>query len=73
MFMLLGLKGVLNCIRNQHDSIFLVAFIGYLVVGSGSFLFHSTLKCKPTSNAMHDFPLLIADTIFGMLFFFFFF
>ena len=46
MFMMLGIRGVVNCIRNKHDSIFLIAFLGYLVVGSGSFLFHSTLKCK---------------------------
>ncbi|KAL0252247.1 alkaline ceramidase ydc1 [Diplodia seriata] len=36
--------GINNCLRNEHDSIFLVTFAGYLVVGTGSFLFHSTLK-----------------------------
>lgn len=46
LFMWLGIKGILSCRRNQHDQIFLVAFCGYLVVGTGSFLFHSTLKCK---------------------------
>lgn len=46
MFVWLGVKGLISCIRNKHDSIFLVAYIGYLVVGIGSFLFHSTLKCK---------------------------
>ncbi|KAJ6089749.1 hypothetical protein N7467_004965 [Penicillium canescens] len=44
MFMWLGLRGILSCIRNQHDQIFIVALLGYLVVGTGSFLFHSTLK-----------------------------
>ncbi|KAJ5899109.1 hypothetical protein N7495_003853 [Penicillium taxi] len=46
MFMWLGIKGIISCRRNQHDQIFTVAFLGYLVVGFGSFLFHSTLKCK---------------------------
>ncbi|KAJ5679410.1 hypothetical protein N7462_007654 [Penicillium macrosclerotiorum] len=46
LFMWLGIKGIISCRRNQHDQIFLVALLGYLVVGTGSFLFHSTLKCK---------------------------
>lgn len=33
-----------NCVRNGHDAIFFVTFAGYLVVGSGSLAFHSTLK-----------------------------
>lgn len=45
LFMLLGVKGILSCRRNGHDSIFEVAYYGYIVVGTGSFLFHSTLKC----------------------------
>lgn len=46
LFMWLGIKGIISCRRNRHDQIFLVAFCGYLLVGTGSFLFHSTLKCK---------------------------
>ncbi|KAJ5380289.1 uncharacterized protein N7496_002717 [Penicillium cataractarum] len=46
LFMWLGIKGIISCRRNGHDQIFTVAFLGYLVVGTGSFLFHSTLKCK---------------------------
>lgn len=45
LFMILGVRGVVNCLRNGHDTIFLIAFVGYLVVGTGSFLFHSSLKC----------------------------
>jgi dihydroceramidase len=45
LFMYLGLRGALNCIQNGHDNIFLVTCCGYLIVGTGSFLFHSTLKC----------------------------
>lgn len=44
--MWLGVKGIRSCLRHEHDQIFLVAYCGYLVVGTGSFLFHSTLKCK---------------------------
>ncbi|KAH8775840.1 alkaline ceramidase [Hyaloscypha finlandica] len=44
LFIGLGIKGIRNCLKYEHDSVFLVAFIGYLLVGSGSFAFHSTLK-----------------------------
>ncbi|KAJ5190781.1 uncharacterized protein N7498_009766 [Penicillium cinerascens] len=46
LFMWLGIKGIISCRRNGHDQVFLVALLGYLIVGTGSFLFHSTLKCK---------------------------
>lgn len=46
LFLYLGVKGIRSCRKNGHDWIFQVAFLGYLVVGTGSFLFHSTLKCK---------------------------
>ncbi|KIW06560.1 uncharacterized protein PV09_02990 [Verruconis gallopava] len=44
LFLYLGIKGVYNCVTQGHDRIFLICCLGYLVVGSGSFLFHSTLK-----------------------------
>ncbi|KAG8625821.1 hypothetical protein KVT40_006222 [Elsinoe batatas] len=44
LFQYLAFKGCYNCIKNGHDRIFLVTFIGYFLVGTGSFLFHSTLK-----------------------------
>jgi hypothetical protein len=47
--MFLAAKGIRNCIKHGHDTVFLVAFIGYLLVGSGSFLFHATLKCTQHS------------------------
>jgi dihydroceramidase len=46
LFMYLATKGIRNCLANGHDTVFLVAFVGYLLVGTGSFLFHATLKCK---------------------------
>lgn len=33
-----------SCRRNGHDTVFIVAFLGYLLVGIGSFFFHATLK-----------------------------
>ncbi|KAB8235675.1 ceramidase [Aspergillus alliaceus] len=44
LFVWLGTKGIINCRRNGHDPIFVVAYTGYLLVGIGSFLFHATLK-----------------------------
>ena len=45
MFVLLALKGLLSCKKNGHERIFMVTFCGYMVVGTGSILFHTTLKC----------------------------
>ncbi|KAF2813221.1 alkaline ceramidase-like protein [Mytilinidion resinicola] len=42
--MYLAAQGIRGCLKNSHDRIFVVTFIGYLLVGSGSFLFHATLK-----------------------------
>ncbi|KAH6610971.1 hypothetical protein Trco_000991 [Trichoderma cornu-damae] len=46
IFMWLGIRGVRNCLQQGHPSIFLISYIGYMVVGLGSILFHTTLKCK---------------------------
>lgn len=53
--MWLGIKGIRSCIRHQHDQVFLIAYCGYLVVGTGSFLFHSTLKCKSTLSKIRSY------------------
>lgn len=45
LFIYLAFVGMINCYRNKHDRIFFITFFGYLLVGSGSFAFHSTLKC----------------------------
>ncbi|KAF2003235.1 alkaline phytoceramidase [Amniculicola lignicola CBS 123094] len=44
LFMYLAAKGIHNCLTHGHDNVFVVAFVGYLLVGCGSFLFHATLK-----------------------------
>ena len=46
LFIYLASKGIRNCLKYGHDTVFLVAFIGYALVGTGSFLFHATLKCR---------------------------
>ena len=44
-FMYLAYLGIVSCRKYGHDTIFLVTFYGYLLVGSGSFAFHASLKC----------------------------
>ncbi|OLN92899.1 Alkaline ceramidase 3 [Colletotrichum chlorophyti] len=44
LFLWLGLKGVHNCISEGHPRIFLIAYLGYLIVGLGSTAFHTSLK-----------------------------
>ena len=51
LFISLAFKGMLNCWKNGHDNIFFITFLGYLIVGSGSFAFHATLKCMLTANS----------------------
>jgi len=45
MFVFLAYKGISNSLRYKHDTVFLVGFVSYLLIGLGSFCFHSTLKC----------------------------
>ena len=47
MFIWLGILGIRDCIRFRHRPVFVVACIGYIVVGLGSIAFHTTLKCEP--------------------------
>ncbi|KAK1449615.1 alkaline phytoceramidase [Colletotrichum melonis] len=44
LFLWLGFKGVHNCISQGHPRIFLVAYLGYVIVGLGSTAFHTSLK-----------------------------
>ncbi|KAH8177745.1 ceramidase domain-containing protein [Sarocladium implicatum] len=57
IFLYLGVKGVRSCLNNGHPSIFAVAFIGYATVGTGSVLFHATLK----------YPMQLVDEL-GMIY-----
>ncbi|CAF9910003.1 hypothetical protein IMSHALPRED_008527 [Imshaugia aleurites] len=44
LFIYFAYLGIQSCRKHGHDTIFLVSFVGYLLVGTGSFLFHATLK-----------------------------
>ncbi|KAK1725829.1 hypothetical protein CaCOL14_011309 [Colletotrichum acutatum] len=44
LFLWLGYKGVHNCVSQGHPRIFLVAYLGYVIVGLGSTAFHTSLK-----------------------------
>lgn len=44
LFVYLAYLGIQSCRKYGHDTVFLVSFVGYLLVGTGSFLFHATLK-----------------------------
>lgn len=46
IFMWLGAKGLRDVFAYGHSRIFILAFLGYMVVGVGSMAFHATLKCK---------------------------
>lgn len=37
--------GIRDCLRYGHGSVFIVSYLGYMVVGFGSMAFHATLKC----------------------------
>ncbi|KAK4152261.1 ceramidase-domain-containing protein [Chaetomidium leptoderma] len=43
VFMWLGFKGLRNVIAYSHSRVFILAFMGYIVVGLGSMAFHTTL------------------------------
>jgi dihydroceramidase len=44
MFMYLAYKGIRSCVKHGHDTVFRVAYFGYFLVGTGSFMFHTTLR-----------------------------
>ena len=46
IFIYLGAKGLRNVIKYGHSSVFILTFLGYMVIGVGSAAFHATLKCK---------------------------
>ncbi|KAH6664140.1 hypothetical protein VD0002_g3927 [Verticillium dahliae] len=44
LFLWLGARGIQNCLKHHHDRVFVISFLGYIIVGAGSTAFHSTLK-----------------------------
>lgn len=45
VFMWLGIKGLRNVLACSHSRVFILVYLGYIVVGLGSMAFHTTLKC----------------------------
>lgn len=45
IFIHLGVMGIRDCLRYGHDRVFIISYLGYIIVGLGSMLFHATLKC----------------------------
>ncbi|KAK3311191.1 ceramidase [Chaetomium strumarium] len=44
VFLWLGSKGLWNVVTYSHSRVFILVYLGYLVVGLGSMAFHTTLK-----------------------------
>lgn len=44
-FSALACYGIYNCLKYNHDRVFLVTYLGMLITGLGSFAFHATLTC----------------------------
>ncbi|KUI66239.1 Alkaline ceramidase 3 [Cytospora mali] len=44
IFIYLGIMGIRDCLRYGHDNVFIVSYLGYMIVGLGSMAFHATLK-----------------------------
>lgn len=44
LFIWLGIKGIRGCLKYSHPTIFVIAYIGYMIVGMGSTAFHASLK-----------------------------
>ncbi|CAK7198094.1 alkaline ceramidase ydc1 [Sporothrix eucalyptigena] len=63
MFIWLGIRGIRDCIRYRHRPVFIVAFIGYIVVGLGSIAFHTTLKYS--MQLADELPMIYATCIIG--------
>lgn len=49
IFIHLGIMGIRDCLRYGHDRVFITSYLGYIIVGLGSMLFHATLKCVSAS------------------------
>ncbi|OAA65410.1 alkaline dihydroceramidase [Niveomyces insectorum RCEF 264] len=62
-FIWLGVRGIRDCLRFNHPPIFIVAFLGYIVVGLGSIAFHSTLKYS--MQLADELPMIYTTCILG--------
>lgn len=67
MFAFLAVRGIVNCIQHDHDATFIGTFMGYGLVGLGSFCFHASLKCKSSLLPATSSPAKSASKTHGSL------
>ncbi|TPX17418.1 uncharacterized protein E0L32_003061 [Thyridium curvatum] len=63
MFLWLGSKGIRDCLTYPYSTVFIVGFIGYMVVGMGSIAFHTTLKYS--MQLADELPMIYSTCIMG--------
>lgn len=63
IFIYLGYKGIKNCLLYSHPSVFILAYLGYMVIGLGSMAFHATLKYE--MQLADELPMIYTTCIMG--------
>ncbi|KAL2146266.1 hypothetical protein VTI28DRAFT_4562 [Corynascus sepedonium] len=63
VFMWLGIKGLRNVLSYNHSRVFILVFLGYIVVGLGSMAFHTTLKYE--MQLADELPMIYTVCIMG--------
>jgi len=63
VFMWLGFKGLRNVIKYNHSPVFILAFLGYIVVGLGSIAFHTSLKCMSRRALFIPWPRVMCNCL----------
>ncbi|KAK3936302.1 alkaline ceramidase 3 [Diplogelasinospora grovesii] len=63
VFIWLGIKGIRNVIKYSHDPVFILAYLGYIVVGLGSMAFHATLQYS--MQLADELPMIYTVCIMG--------
>lgn len=60
IFFILGIRGLMMCSQGSHDTIYILGYLGYTIVGLGSTAFHATLKCTtrlvPLAESVRECP-----------------
>jgi dihydroceramidase len=64
MFLYLGYTGIRNCLKYSEPPIFILAYLGYTVVGIGSMAFHATLKYE--MQLADELPMIYTVCIMGV-------